>query len=141
MLKSDETPKPELLDHLAQVRVLSQAIVSAISAIEKNDLQQFENHLAVQETVCNRLADIRKTLSTTAKMNAVAGDDLAGQQLLQQVRQAHVALAQINFVYAALLKRARRSTELIAGLYRSQGEGYDRNPSPLPKRQSWSCEV
>jgi hypothetical protein len=140
MPPSDATRRQEQLEHLAQVHALSQAIASAISAIEENDLRKFETHLAVQETICNRLSGSKGTLSSIAKVNAVAGDSFDAQQVLE-FRQAHVALAQANRVYAALLKRASRSAGLIAALYRSHEKGYDRGPFPLPQRHSWSCEA
>jgi hypothetical protein len=140
MLGSGETRRQEQLEHLAQVHALAQAVSSAISAIEKNDLQKFEIHLAAQESICNRLSGPRWMLPSTATREGVDGESLDAQ-LLQEIRQAYVALAQLNRVYAALLKRARRSVELIIALYRSHGEGYDRGPSPLPQRHTWSCEV
>jgi hypothetical protein len=139
MLKSEANRSQELVEHLAQVHALSQAVASAISAIEKNDFRKLEADLAVQETICNRLSGAREMLFPTAG-KAVSGEN-PDAQLLQEIRQAHVALAQLNRVYAALLKRARRSTALIIALYRSHGEGYDRKPSTLSQRHTWSCEV
>ena len=140
MLKSDGTGRQELVERLAQVHALLQAVASAISAIEKNDLRQFESHLAVQETICNQLSATKWTPPSAATAGAVSGEN-PDAQLLQEIRQAHVALAQLNRVYAALLKRARRSVELLAALYRSHGEGYDPGSFPLPQRHTWSCEV
>ena len=140
MPQSDASRRREQLEHLAQVHALSRAIASAILAIEKNDLGQLETHLAVQETICNRLSGTKGIVPLTAKPNAVANDDPEAL-LLREFRQAHMTLAQLNRVYAALLKRARRSVGLIAALYRSQGAGYDRGPAAAPQRHSWSCEV
>jgi hypothetical protein len=138
--QSEVTRRREQLEHLAQVQALSQAIASAILAIEKNDLGQLEIHLAAQETICNRLSGTKVSVPRTAKPNTVANDDPEAL-LLQEFRQAHMTLAQLNRVYAALLKRARRSVGLIAALYRSQSAGYDRDPAAGPQRYSWSCEV
>jgi hypothetical protein len=140
MLKSDATRTQELIEHLGQVHALSQAVASAISAIEKNDLQQLETLLAVQETICHQLSGTKGALSSTATEKAVSGEN-QDSRLEQEIRQAHIALAQINRVYAALLKRARRSVGLIAALYRSHGEGYGHRPFPLLQRHTWSCEV
>jgi len=139
MLKPDATRKPAQVEHLVQVRALSLAIASAISAIEKNDLREFEAQLAIQERICNRIAATGWTAQLTGPQKA-AENEVPDAALLQEIRQAYVALAQLNRVYAALLKRARRSFGLIAALYRSHGEGYHRGPSPLPNH-TWSCEV
>ena len=140
MPKSDATRNQEQLEHLALVRALSQAVESAISAIEKNDLRQLQTALASQETICNRICGTKPTLVLAAPEKPVAGEDPDAARL-QEIRQAHVGLARLNRVYAALLQRVRRSTGLITALYRSYGEGYDRGPSPLPPHHTWSCEV
>jgi hypothetical protein len=140
MLKSGSTRSEEQREHLAQVRVLSQAIASAVAAIENNDLQGLESHLAEQETMCNRLLSGGEPASVTATILGASGDTLDAH-LLQEIRQAHMALAELNRVYSALLKRARRSLALISALYRSHGSGYDRGSSELPQHHSWSCEV
>jgi hypothetical protein len=133
MLKSDGTQRQHQIEHLAQVRALLDAIASAISAVEKNDLRKFEVHLAVQETICNRLSAKKWTMWS----GAAPGDDAAGENtdanLWEEIRQAHIALAHLNRVYAALLKRARKSVELMSALYISH--------VPLPRRHTWSCEV
>jgi hypothetical protein len=135
MLKSDATRGQDQAEHLAQVHALLQAVASAISAIEKNDLPQFETHLAVQETICNRLSANQWMLPATATETAAAGKN-PDAQLPPEIRQAYVALAQLNRVYAALLKRARRSAKLMGAFYRSHGAGCD--PA---QRHTWSCEV
>jgi len=132
MLHDDANRKQEQAEYLGRVQALGQAIASAISAIEKYDRTRFEAHLAVQETICNRL---------TATNWKVLFEGTA-PSLIEEVRQAHMALAQLNRVYAALLKRVRRSSGLIVALYRSHGEGYDRGPSPLLSQgHTWSCEA
>ena len=140
MQKSGAIRRQAQLEYLAQVQALTLAVASAISAIEKNDLRKFEIQLAAQETICNRLSGTKWTLSSTAKEKAVSGEN-RDAQLLQEIRQSHLVLAQLNRVYAELVKRCRKSVELIAALYRSQGEGYDRRPAFLAQRHTWSCEV
>ena len=144
MAKSDATRRGAQLEHLAQVHALSRAIASAISAIEKNDLQQLETNLYLQEATCTLLAGskaaLHATTNSTARPNTVA-DDSSDRQSLQEIRQAYTGLAQVNRAYAALLKRVRKSAALIAALYRSQGAGYDRGSSALSQRQSWPGQV
>jgi|SRR5271165_107932 len=140
MTKSDELRRQGLLEHLAQVHALAQAIASAIAAIEKNDLIKFESYVAAQETICNRLAGTKWAVLSSTAEKAPSGEN-PDAQLLREIYQAHLALAQLNRVYAALLKGARKSVALIASLYRSHGEGYDRGPLPSLQRRTWSCEV
>ena len=140
MSQSDSTRKQG--EQLAQVQALSHEIASAISAIEKNDFRQFESHLAAQEALCNRIVAANRMLPP-APADAERGEkDLdPSSELLAEIRQAHIALAQLNKVYAAVLKRAERTAGLIAALYHSQGHGYERSPSRATKHHTWSCEV
>jgi hypothetical protein len=149
MLKSDATRNRERLEHLAQVHALSRAIASAISAIEKNDLRQFETHLADQETICNRISALGSILVSTAVgenlgENADKNSDKnknEDRQLRREIFEAHKALAQLNRVYTALLKRPSKTVAMILALHRSNGEGYHGALAPLQQRRSWSCEV
>ena len=140
MPKSDAIRTQEQVEHLAQVQGLLHAVASAISAIEKNDLTQFETQLAIQETICNRLSGNKWVPPPAMPDTALAGENPTAQ-LTQRIRQVYVALAQLNRAYSELVKRARRSVGLIAALYSSQGEGYNQAPSPSTHRHTWSCEV
>jgi hypothetical protein len=138
MLKSDAIRTQGQLE-LAQVQGLLQAVASAISAIEKNDLTRLETQLAIQETICDRLSSNKGILSATTGEGPPSESNA---QLSQRIRQAYIALAQLNRVYTDLVKRARRSVGLISALYSSQGEGYTHAPSPSTHhRHTWSCEV
>jgi hypothetical protein len=130
----------DLVEHLAQVYALSRAIGSAISAIEKNNFPELETQLATQETICNRLSGNKLVMSSISKREAVRCE-IPDAHLLQQIHQEYLALAQLNRVYAALVKRSRRHLGQITALYGNHGDGYNRGPSTLPQRHTWSCEV
>jgi hypothetical protein len=140
MPTSEAIRQQDLREHLAQVHALSGAIASAILAIEKNNLPELETQLAAQEMICNRLSEAKLVMSSIFNAETVRGETV-NALWPQEIRQAHLALAQLNRVYAALLRRSRRYTGMIAVLYRSHGEGYDRGTSTLPQRHTWSCEV
>lgn len=140
MSRADSTGKQQL-EQLFQIRALLREMASAISAIEKNDLRQLESHVAAQEAVCNSVVSAQKLLSPGPASLVPASDLDSGTQLLAELRQAHVELAQLNRVYAAVLKRAERMVGLVASIYRAHGQGYDRNLSPIAKQHTWSCEA
>jgi hypothetical protein len=136
MKNSQGTRHQEQLQHLAQVRALIEAIESGILAIEKNDLARFETHLAEQEVISNRLSAIPLTSATLAD-----AEEEPDEQTFQEIRRTHLKLAQLNRVYAAVLKSANRSVTLIVTLYRSYREGYDQGSPSQPRPHSLSCEV
>ncbi|MFY9646870.1 MAG: hypothetical protein WAK29_16950 [Terriglobales bacterium] len=139
MPKLDSNGRKQHLEHLDQVHALTKAISSAISAIENNDLRLIETHVAEQEVICNRLAAVKSAVRSTHVGDA--NFNPSDLQLRGEIREAHLALAKLNRVYASLLKRVRRSAEVITGIYRSRGEGYHQGPSRLAQQHTWSCEV
>jgi hypothetical protein len=118
-------------EHLARLRALSQQLASAISAIEHNDLGQLQSSIAAQESLCGELTGVQWPPSRLATESAV----------LDQIRATQIELAQLNRVYAAVLKRAQRSAALMTALYRSFGQGYGKDAPPPAEDQTLSCEV
>jgi hypothetical protein len=126
-------------EHLAKVRALSQELSSAIAALEQNDLQKLEASLAIQEKLSHELA--AKWPVPTADTTDVAKSGQATTSLPDEIRDAHIALVRLNRVYAAVLKRAQRSTNLMAAVYRIYGQGYGKDTTAVAKQHTWSCEV
>jgi len=118
-------------EHLARLRVLSQQLTTAISAIERNDLAQLQSSVAAQESLCCELTGVQWPLLPGAMESA----------LLDEIRATQMELAQLNRVYAAVLKRAQRSAALMTALYRSFGQGYAKDAPPPAEKQTLSCEV
>jgi hypothetical protein len=124
-------------EHLARVHALSQQVASAISAIEQNNMEQLRASVAVQEMVCQEITRTKFLLpSGNAKTLAEPGQ----AALIEQIREAHIALAKLNQVYAALLKRAQRSCSLMVAVYRNYGQGYAKHGPAVSEHHTWSCE-
>jgi hypothetical protein len=113
------------LEHLELVHALSREISAAISAIERNDLQQFQTAITNQETICHELVSRKWALGTNRDV----------------VHQAYVALSQLNRTYAAVMKRSRRCVDLLFSVYGACDEGYGKELPPLASRQPWTCEA
>jgi len=125
MANPDAIHQKSALDHLDLVRALSQEISAAISAIERNQLKQLEAAIRNQEAICHAL------LASQSSPSRLAGTRQPG------VEEAHSHLAQLNRVYAGVVKRAKRCADLLLALY---GQGYGSDVS-LADRHSWSCEA
>jgi len=123
--------RSELTERLARLRALSQQLSSAISAIERNDLVQLQSSVAAQESLCCELTGVPWPLSPLATESA----------LLDGIRATQMELAQLNRVYAAVLRRAQRSAALMTAVYRSFGQGYAKDAPPAAEKQTLSCEV
>jgi hypothetical protein len=125
MAKSDAIHPKSKLDYLDLVRALSEEIAAAISAIERNQLKQLEAAIGNQETICHAL------LASKASPSPLAGCEK------HTVEAAYRQLAQVNRVYAGVVKRAKRCADLLLALY---GQGYGSDVR-LEDRHSWSCEA
>jgi hypothetical protein len=133
------TPTREQADfqHLTRVQALTAEVAAAISAIEHNHLDQLQVAVANQERICNDLAARKWTPSSLARKFA-GGPQAPTSETGEQIHAAHVTLAQLNRVYAGVVKRSKRSVELLSALY--SGTGYGPQPSPS-EIQTLSCEV
>ena len=140
MPKSTLTRERADHQHLTRVRALTAEVSAAISAIEHNDLRQLQVAIANQERICHELATTKWMPPTLAKA-PVGVHPAIDSETGKQIQAAYVALAQINRVYAGVLKRSKRSVDLLSALYRDQGDGYGQEPVPSEKFQTLSCEV
>ena len=93
-----------------RVRELTGQVAAAISAIESNDLSKLKSAIAGQERICNELAATRWTPS-------IAGTSSASDPE-RQIHAAYAQLAQMNRVYAGVVKRSQRMVNLLSMLYR-----------------------
>jgi hypothetical protein len=121
-------------EDLALVRALSQQITSAISAIECNNLEQLRASVASQEILCQEIA--------RTSVRCAATDENLGMS--KEIRDTHIGLAKLNRQYAALLKRAHRSCNLMVMVYRNYGRNYSQGDaqrgSAASEPHTWSCE-
>jgi hypothetical protein len=118
------------------VRALSREIESALAAIENNDLSRLQFHIAAQEELCHELLPVAH-----GSVSSTHGNEPGARTPDQEMRQAYKELAQLNRIYAAVLKRARKTAALMAAIYRAHRQGYDLTPSATANHHTWSCEV
>lgn len=120
------------LQHLSRISALTTEIGAAIAAIESNDLPQLQAAIANQERVCSQLAN--------TKWETAVNKDAANGLHSEQIRAAYAGLGQLNRVYAGLLKRSKRSVDLMLALY---GNLAAENPELAASEslQTLSCEA
>lgn len=126
MTKSTANREPGNVEQLKLVRTMSREIAAAISAIEKNDLQALQAAIANQEAICHQFVIRKASLRAATK-----GSDL--------LRQAYLELGQLNRVYAGVIKRSKRSADLLAAVYSSCGIGHGKDATSMAQRLT--CEV
>jgi len=116
------------LQHLQLVQALSREITAAIAAIEHNDLQGLRTSIAQQERICHDL---------TAKPWALP---LGGSRKPDALHEAYAGLAQLNRVYAGLIRRSKRCVDLLSVVYGASEAGYEKHTA-ASDRQSLTCEA
>ncbi|HVM91861.1 MAG TPA: hypothetical protein VMT67_03560 [Terriglobales bacterium] len=142
MPDTEKITQEEATQHLALVTALSSEVSLAISAIERNDMTELESRIAAQETICQKLAQQDpERLKRAFNSYKSAAETPSRTTLFDKVREAHLALARLNRVYAGIVGRSQRSIELIANFYRNYGQRYSKDESAPPAKHTWSCEV
>jgi len=129
MSRASTTAEQNQLEHLELVQALSREVSAAISAIERNDLQQFQTALANQENICHELASRKWSPGGICGTNRDA------------VQQAYVALSQLNRTYAGVIKRSKRCADLLSSVYGACDKRYGKELPALADRQPRSCEA
>jgi hypothetical protein len=113
-------------ERLAILQALTQQMSAAISAIEHNDLRHLQSSVAAQESLCCELNGKPWPISSRSTES----------ELVSEVRAAKKELAQLNRIYARVLRNAQRSAALMTTLYRSFGQD-----APSQPEQSLSVEA
>jgi hypothetical protein len=124
-------------DHVLKMHELAREMRSAISALERNDLPEFQRHLANQEVISAELdAGLRAVISRCGDSQGT------GPRFSVEKDFYHAAgqLAQVNRIFAAVLRRSVRSAALLGALYQSSAGAYG-NTSAVAERRTISCEV
>ncbi len=120
--------------YLHQVDELRNEIQSAMLAIAGNSLSVLEGSLWRQEVLCTSLKHLSHTF---------APEDLHGP-LTARIREASLALNELNRAYSLLIQQSSQSADLLYRLccgYKEQTSSSTSSPRLSDTRQAWSCEA
>ena len=127
-------------EYLATLRVLAAEVEGGMSALARNQLPQFREHVARQENLCSKLQDLVITLCASRKhdLRLTGGNN---PDVEKQIHAAHRKLAEVNHQYALLLERSNRSLSLLTALCRAYSDRFEQTRSRPGQCATWSCEV
>ena len=119
------------LSYLHDTDALRSELESAMLAIAGNRLSALEQSLWRQQVLCTSLKHLSRSL---------ASEDVESPLLLR-IREASLALKQLNRTYTLLIQQSSHSTDILHRLCRSY---QDAAPTPALRSassQTWSCEA
>jgi hypothetical protein len=103
--------------HLQELRVLHLQVRDTTSALATGEVADFLEHLAVLELGC---AALRRSLYDVADLAGFSSDfQQATPDLTRQIHDERLELTKSNYRFSALLRRRRRSVELLLRHYQS----------------------
>jgi hypothetical protein len=131
--------KEHAAEHLELLHTLARELERAMTAIVQNDVAEFEDSIALQQAISDRLTAIVQphvpvppASHTTSAVDANLG---------LQIRAAAEAVRTLNLRYSILLQHASRSVAMMVSLFRSfQGEMQEGSGAGL-HHATWSCRV
>ena len=131
--------KEQAAEHLELLHSLARELERAMSAIVQNDVSEFEDSLALQQALSERLTALVQPLAPApAATRAASGVD---PNLGPQIRAAAEAVRTLNLRYSILLQHASRSVAMMVSLFRSfQGEMQEGSGAGL-HHATWSCRI
>ena len=131
--------KGQTAEHLELLHSLARELERAMSAIVQNDVAEFEDSLALQQAISERLTVIVQSYAPTSSASRTAS--AVDENLGPQIRAAAEAVRSLNLRYSILLQHASRSVAMMVSLFRSfQGEMQEGSGAGL-HHATWSCRV
>lgn len=130
-----------LSDHLAAVQSLSRSVQAGITALGGNRLTEFKLQVELQKELCAGLEFALSLTATSAGDQPSICSSEKEEQLRRRVDQGHRQLAALNRVYAALLRRSRRSLAMYIKLCDSCLEGFGVVDPMHSGRHTWRTEI
>jgi flagellar biosynthesis/type III secretory pathway chaperone len=133
----------ELLERrLALMRELANSLEQVQTAVVRSDLRGIEGHTARQRDLCQTLRQLegealalpfRNPIADRSRSQKISAqpDDAVSPQvrqrwnaLAQELTQVETQVAQLNRVYAALLRRVRRTLQIFMRVLESSANTY-----------------
>ncbi len=110
-------------------------------AIASNNLNEFEESVANQQSLSLQLGDLADDLRDTALEHRAASLEAIEPDLMLGIRAAADELNRLNLRYSILLKYSSRSVAMMAALFNSFKGQFQEASGPRLKHQTWSCRM
>jgi hypothetical protein len=128
-------------EYLQSLRALSHELERAMQAIARNSLAEFEESVAIQQSLSDRLSELAQELSAPLEADSLGTEARLDNDMTNLIQSASGTLQKLNLRYAALLEHSSRSVALMASLFSSFKGQFQEASGPRLKHQTWSCQM
>jgi len=128
-------------EYLQLLRSLAYELERAMRAITRNALSEFEDSLANQQVMSERLTELATALNCAQGPGEQHSPVNAEDGLMLQIQIASAALQSLNHRYAALIAHSSRSVAMMVSLFNSFKGNLQEVPGARPELHTWSCQV
>jgi DNA anti-recombination protein RmuC len=128
-------------EYLQSLHDMAAELERAMQAIARNSLAEFEESIAVQQSLSERLTQLAAELSAPLETPAAGMNAQIDREMTNQIHDASTTLQRLNLRYAALLEHSSRSVALMTSLFRSFQGQFQEASGPGLKHQTWSCRM
>jgi len=126
-------------EHLAVLQELCGEVQAATAALADLRLDELRDRTVRQSALCFRLEQAVQGLVVCHDADRLHG--IADQSAIAELRSRHVQLSGLNRRFVALLRRSRRTSDLLAGHYRAFLDGFGAEQVPRTSQRSWNSEM
>jgi len=128
-------------NYLSLLQSLAAEVNGAISAIERNCLSEFQDHVARQEILCLEVHELMRALTLDTHSPQLLNGAVLDAELAPRVADALRTLSQLNRSYASLLRHSGESVMLLSAVCQSFRGRLQSIGLEQAGQQTLSCEV
>jgi hypothetical protein len=128
-------------EYLESLHAMAAELERAMLAIARNSLVEFEESIATQQSLSDRLKQLAAALSAPLEQPAAGMNAPLDREMTNQIQDASTTLQRLNLRYAVLLEHSSRSVALMTSLFRSFQGQFQEASGPGSKHQTWSCRM
>jgi hypothetical protein len=128
-------------EYLESLHAMAAELERAMQAIARNSIADFEESIAIQQSLGDRLKELAADLSVPLEAHPASIGVQLDREMTNQIKDASTTLQRLNLRYAALLEHSSRSVALMTSLFRSFQGQFQEASGPGLKHQTWSCRM
>lgn len=141
MDKNGNTLNARTQERLDLLGSLTRELDTALLAITRNELTEFEESIARQEHLAWQLDALLCFGGTNSKVEGVVQRPVVDLRVASEIDEAHQLLRRSSQVYEAVLQHASHSGRLMISLFHSRTGNFQEASGARRGQQTWSGQM